>query len=92
MFFVYILKSKKNGKYYVGSTHHLENRLKEHNSEKVRSTKGLIPLEIIYTESYATNTEARKRENCIKKRKSRKYIESLLRADNDKTFDLCKGE
>ena len=79
MFYIYVLRSNKNGKYYVGATHHLENRLKEHNSGKIRSTKGLIPLEIIYTESYSTNTEARKRESFIKRRKSRKYIDSLLR-------------
>jgi len=79
MFFVYVLKSNRNGKYYIGSTHHLENRLKEHNSGKMRSTKGLIPLEIVYIESYSTNTEARKRESYIKRRKSRRYIESLTK-------------
>jgi len=84
MFFLYILKSNKNGKYYIGSTHNLENRLKEHNSGKIRSTKGLIPLEIVYTESYLTNTDARKRESCMKRRKSRKYIESLIKLEKEK--------
>ena len=80
MFFIYILKSSKNGKYYIGSTHNLEKRLKEHNSGKTRSTKKLTPLEIVYTESYSTNKEARKRELYIKNRKSRKYIESLIKS------------
>jgi putative endonuclease len=79
MFYLYILESKNNGKYYVGSTRDLEKRLRAHNAGKVRSTKGLIPLEIIYTECYMTNTEARKRESDIKKRKSRKFIDALMK-------------
>ena len=78
MFYIYILKSIKNGKYYIGSTRNLEKRLKEHNSGKMKSTKGLIPWEIVHTESVSTNSEARKRESYIKKRKSRKYIEALI--------------
>ena len=79
MFFVYILKSEKNGKYYVGSTGNLKGRLKKHNSGEVKSTKGLIPLKIVHVENYSTNNEAKKRESYIKKRKSRKYIESLIK-------------
>ncbi|MBU0629511.1 MAG: GIY-YIG nuclease family protein [Candidatus Margulisbacteria bacterium] len=82
MFFMYILRSKKNGKYYVGATHCLEKRLRQHNAGKIRSTKGLIPLEIVYSESYTTNSEARKRESCLKRRKSRKFIESLITTKN----------
>ncbi|MBN3032660.1 MAG: GIY-YIG nuclease family protein [Candidatus Saganbacteria bacterium] len=78
MFYLYVLKNSKNDKYYIGSTRDLEGRLKAHNSGKVRSTKGLAPLEIAYAESYATNAEARKREIYLKKRKSRKYIDALI--------------
>ena len=79
MFFMYILKSKKNGKYYIGATHCLEVRLKQHNAGKIRSTKGLVPLEIVYSENYATNSEARKRESYVKRRKSRKFIDALMK-------------
>ncbi|MEA3493168.1 MAG: GIY-YIG nuclease family protein [Candidatus Margulisiibacteriota bacterium] len=78
MFYLYILQSKKNGKFYIGSTSNLDKRLKEHNSGKTKSARGLIPLEIVYTESYSSNSDARKRESYIKRRKSRKYIESLF--------------
>lgn len=84
MFFVYILKSGKNGKYYVGSTCHLQNRLEKHNSGRVKSTRGLVPFVIMYTESYLTNSEARKREAYIKRRKSRKYVESLIKLGDEK--------
>jgi len=43
MFYFYILKSEKTGKYYVGSTENFENRLKMHNFGKVKSTKNSKP-------------------------------------------------
>jgi len=92
MFYLYILRSKRNGKYYIGSTHHLGDRLREHNAGKVRSTKGLLPLEIIYKEEYLTISSARKSESQIKKRKSRKYIESIVKSgiiDNSKLIDVA---
>jgi len=79
MYFVYILKSLKNGRYYIGSTRDLKKREKEHNWGKIKSTKRLKPLEIVYFEEFPTNSEARKRELEIKKRKSRIYIETLIK-------------
>ncbi|MFA5840178.1 MAG: GIY-YIG nuclease family protein [Candidatus Margulisiibacteriota bacterium] len=84
MYFLYILRSCRNGKYYVGSTKDVQNRLDEHNSGKTKSTKALRPLELIYIETYQSNSEARKRELFIKNRKSRKYIESLLELNKSK--------
>jgi len=78
MYYLYVLKSFQNDKYYVGSTQDIDKRLKEHNSGKSKSTKGSIPWQIIYSEGYPTRTEARKRELYLKKRKSRKYIDSLI--------------
>ena len=43
---VYIIKSVKNSRYYIGSTIDIDRRLKEHNSGKVFSTKGNIPWEL----------------------------------------------
>jgi len=34
MFYVYILKSEKDGKLYIGYTNDLKRRLEEHNSGK----------------------------------------------------------
>jgi putative endonuclease len=66
MFFVYVLKSQKDGRYYYGSTFDLDERIKYHNSGKVRSTKYRRPLEIHYFETYETKTEALKRERFFK--------------------------
>ena len=62
MYFTYILKSLKDGKYYYGSTSNLENRLKFHNKGRVKATKARIPLILHYSERYKTRSEAVKRE------------------------------
>jgi putative endonuclease len=66
MWYTYILQSKKDGKYYIGSTGDLERRIKRHNSGGNISTKNRRPLEIIYYEIYNTNSEALSREKEIK--------------------------
>jgi putative endonuclease len=68
MFYVYVLKSLKDGNLYVGSTNNLERRLNEHNLGKVFSTKNRIPLEIIYYEAYKSEVDARTREHNLKLR------------------------
>jgi putative endonuclease len=47
---VYILKSGKDGKNYVGYTTDLKKRLALHNEGKVQSTKNRLPLKLIYFE------------------------------------------
>ena len=67
MFYLYILKSQKDEKLYVGSTNDLRRRLSEHNSGKVRSTMNRRPFELRYYEAYAIENDARKREFSLKK-------------------------
>jgi len=63
---VYVLKSKKDGRCYVGSTNDLRKRFKEHNSGKVLSTKDRYPLNLIYYEVFRSEKDARKREQTLK--------------------------
>ena len=81
--FLYILKSKINDKYYIGSTRDLRKRINEHNAGKIKSTKAFIPYELIYKEKFLAYNEARRRELYIKKRKSRKFIDSLINRSMD---------
>lgn len=67
VFYLYILKSKKDNDIYIGSTNDLQRRLLEHNNGKVFSTKSRRPFEIRYYESYYNKEEARKRESSLKK-------------------------
>ncbi len=66
MFYMYILKSLKDKKLYIGSTNNLPRRLKEHNSGLVPSTKPRTPFKLVYFEGYASEDEARHREHNLK--------------------------
>lgn len=79
MFYTYIIYSKSTDKYYIGYTHDLKLRLERHNSGNSRSTKSGIPWKLVYNEMFETKSEAIKRENEIKRKKSRKYIEGLIK-------------
>jgi len=68
MFYVYILKSKKDNELYIGSSNDLRRRFQEHNSGLVKSTKSRIPFELRYYESYNSEKDARKREQNLKLR------------------------
>ena len=64
---IYILRSEKTGRHYIGYTSNLDRRLIQHNEGLNRSTKSGIPWKIIYTETgYKSREEALKREKEIK--------------------------
>ncbi len=79
MFYTYILFSQSVDKYYCGSTENLERRIDQHNSGYSKSTKSGVPWELKYFEEFSDRTSAVKRENEIKRKKSRKYIEEIVR-------------
>ena len=83
MWYTYILQSKKNGRYYIGSTDNYHRRFEEHNTGKVKSTRYIRPLILVYKETYKTRKEASKREAYLKKMKSKKYIEWLMNKIGD---------
>ena len=57
---VYVIRSYKDGRFYVGMTKDLERRIQEHESGKTKSTKGFRPWKLIFTESFPNFSEARK--------------------------------
>ena len=64
--YVYILKSLKDDKSYIGSTPNVIRRLSEHNKGYVKSTKSRIPLILTDILEYENLTIARKMENKFK--------------------------
>ena len=78
MWFCYIIYSKTIDKYHVGYTDDLDWRLKRHNQGWGRFTKKGIPWKLVYFEQFATKSRAIRRENEIKQKKSRRYIEGLI--------------
>ena len=79
MYSVYILKSKLNGRYYVGYTSDLQQRIKYHNNGKNISTKKYVPWEIAYSEPFETKKEAWLRERQIKSYKSGVAFKKLIK-------------
>ncbi|MEK7598431.1 MAG: GIY-YIG nuclease family protein [Patescibacteria group bacterium] len=67
MFYVYILKSKKDKKLYIGYTGNLRSRYAEHKNGLVEATKNRRPIDIVYYEAYGKKESAQEREKQLKK-------------------------
>jgi putative endonuclease len=68
MFFMYILKSIKTERLYIGFANDINRRLKEHNSGLVKSTKPYMPYQCVYYEAYRSKQDAVTREHNLKLR------------------------
>lgn len=79
MFAVYVLKSIRNGKRYVGYTGKDPFiRLKEHNAGSNKFTSRNGPFTLIYSESFGSKTDAIRREHFLKSGQGRKQLDILL--------------
>lgn len=79
MYYVYILKSKKDGKLYTGCTDDLKKRVGLHNAGRVEATKLRRPLILIYYEAYLNKSDAFLREKWLKTGWGRNYINKTLK-------------
>jgi putative endonuclease len=79
MYYVYIIHSQKSNKLYKGSTADLKQRIKEHNSEKVKSTKSGVPWTLLYYEAFTNKTDALIEERFLKSGKGKERIKYLFK-------------
>ena len=79
MYQVYILESLKNGSYYIGYTANLAVRLKRHNLGHGKYTRRNLPYKIVWSETYATRSEAMRREKEMKSYKGGEEFKKLLK-------------
>ncbi len=79
MYFVYVLKSKKDGNFYTGFTDNLTGRIEKHNSGNVISTKARRPFELIYFEGCKNKTDALHREIYLKTSWGKRYLKNRLK-------------
>lgn len=81
--YVYVLRSIKDGRLYVGYTTNLKRRLTEHNAGMVSSTKHRIPFKLIYYEACAHQADALRRERYLKTTYGKRYIKGRVKSDLD---------
>ncbi|MCP5064071.1 MAG: GIY-YIG nuclease family protein [Ignavibacteriae bacterium] len=77
MYVVYVLRSLKDQKRYIGMTSDIERRIVEHNDGLVKSTKNRRPFELIYSEKFEAKSEAMKREKFFKSGRGREFLKSI---------------
>jgi putative endonuclease len=84
MNYVYIIKSRKTNKIYVGCTNDLRKRLNEHNRNRVKSTCNSGPWEVRYYEAFYSKNDAFSREKGLKRHArgiielKKRLVESLI--------------
>jgi putative endonuclease len=78
--FVYILQSETTHRFYIGSTNDLTRRLEEHARNHNLATRGRGPWKLVHQEEYESLLEARRRELEIKRWKSSKMIQALIKS------------
>jgi len=79
MFYVYVLHSDKDGLLYTGATGDLKKRMEQHNSGRVISTKGRLPVRLVYYEACLSQADAFRREKYLKSGPGKRYLKNRLK-------------
>jgi len=79
MHYVYVLRSKVDGNFYVGFSNDLKKRVADHNAGKNLSTQARKPLELIFYEAFPDKLDALRRERYLKSNKGKTMLKQLLR-------------
>lgn len=77
--YVYILQSKKDGKFYTGCTNDLRARFNQHQTGEVLSTKNRGPFELVYYEACTDKSDAYARERYLKTGMGKRYVKNRLK-------------
>ncbi len=80
-----------DGSYYTGISTDIPNRLKIHNSGKgAKYTRRRRPVELVYYEDCESETQARRRELEIKKRRREKKEELIRGFPSERLEDVLR--
>jgi len=77
MFCVYVLRSSKTGRRYVGSCENLNDRLRRHNAGHSKATRQGIPWILVHSESFSNRAEAASKERYYKTGRGRDELDRL---------------
>jgi putative endonuclease len=87
MFYFYVLKFKKNNKFYYGYTSNLKRRIQEHKSGRSAFTSKNGPFDLIFYEAYINKNDAKEAEKYFKTGHGREVLKSKL-----KNYIVCNAE
>lgn len=79
MFYVYILFSVRDKRFYYGYTSNLRARFAEHQKGLVKATRYRRPLKLIHYEAFLVEKDAIIRERYFKSSPGRKYLKRHLK-------------
>ncbi len=79
MFYVYVLRSRRDGNFYTGFTSDLRRRIQEHFAGESFATKSRLPFDIIYFEGHRNKKDAFARERFLKTGWGRNYLQRVLK-------------
>lgn len=79
MFYTYVLRSKKDGRFYTGATDDLRKRFKEHQDGKSTWTKSRGPFELVYYEACLEKHGAFEREKYLKSGRGKRFLKARLK-------------
>lgn len=77
-YYVYVLRSLKDGLFYIGYTNDLKRRVAEHLRGANISTAKRLPLELIFYEAYPSKEDAERREQYFKTTKGKTTLRQML--------------
>lgn len=79
-YYVYVLKSEKDNKFYTGYTSNLKLRFKLHMKGEIESTKNRRPFKLIYYEACLKQQDATQREKYLKTHLGKLFLKNRLKS------------
>lgn len=79
-YYVYVLRSYKDKKMYVGYSENLQLRFEAHQKGEVAATRGRRPLELMYYEASQDKKDAMHRERYLKTAHGKRFIKNRLKS------------
>jgi putative endonuclease len=79
MYYVYVIRSEVDKKFYTGFSEDVFKRLEQHNSGLVTSTKRRVPFRLVYYEASVNINDAMHREKYLKTTYGKRYIKTRIK-------------
>jgi len=77
-FFVYLIQSLSTGKFYIGHTNNLEDRLRRHNEGRSKYTRNKGPWKLVAYKIFNTRKDAMHFEKRLKRLSREEVLKEIL--------------